>query len=102
MTKRDIALRVYDRLSEKGETQLTKKDVHNIVRDAFEKIRNRLRSHEKVQLSGFGTFLVRHRKGKIGRNLKTGEIIKVSDRYVIFFKPSQNLLKRLNNNRKDL
>jgi nucleoid DNA-binding protein len=100
MTKRDIALKIYDKLSEKGEPQLTRREIHEIVRDTFKIIKDKLNSHEKVQLSGFGTFLVRHRKGKIGRNLRTGEVIQVPDRYVVFFKPSQNLLQKLNNNRK--
>ena len=46
-----------------------------------------------MQISGFGTFVVKTRKGKVGRNPRTGEEVPVPDRKVIVFKPSKKLLE---------
>ena len=56
-------------------------------------IENTLKAGEKVQISGFGTFIVKDRKGKVGRNPRTGEEVPVPDRKVIIFKPSKKLLE---------
>jgi len=93
MTKRDIANLIYERCE--GEFDLTKKEVYEIVSDIFELIESTLKRGEKVQISGFGTFLVKVRKGKIGRNPRTGEEVPVPDRKVIVFKPSRKLLERI-------
>lgn len=91
MTKRDIANLIHERCE--GEFDITKKEVYEIVSEIFEIIEEALRNGEKVQISGFGTFLVKFRKGKVGRNPKTGESIPVPDRRVIVFKPSKKLLE---------
>ncbi|WP_457601079.1 HU family DNA-binding protein [Hydrogenivirga sp.] len=91
MTKKDIANLIYERCEEEFET--TKKEIYQIVSDIFELIEDTLRKGEKVQISGFGTFIVKTRKGKIGRNPRTGEEVPVPDRKVIVFKPSKKLLE---------
>jgi len=92
MTKRDIASRIYNRCEEE-EFVITKKEVYEIVSEIFHIIEETLQNGEKVQISGFGTFLVKTRKGKVGRNPRTGEEVPVPDRRVIVFKPSKKLLE---------
>jgi len=67
--------------------------VYEIVSEIFHIIEETLQNGEKVQISGFGTFLVKTRKGKVGRNPRTGEEVPVPDRRVIVFKPSKKLLE---------
>ncbi len=91
MTKKDIANLIYGRCEE--EFEATKKEIYQIVSEIFELIEETLKKGEKVQISGFGTFIVKTRKGKIGRNPRTGEEVPVPDRKVIVFKPSKKLLE---------
>ncbi len=91
MTKRDIANFIHQRCN--SECSMTKKEVYEIVTEVFQLIEETLHKGEKVQISGFGTFLVKHRKGKVGRNPRTGEEVPVPDRKVIVFKPSRKLLE---------
>jgi len=91
MTKKDIANLIHERYEDELET--TKKELYSIVSEVFELIENALRDGEKVQISGFGTFIVKMRKGKMGRNPRTGEEVPVPDRKVIVFKPSKKLLE---------
>ncbi len=91
MTKKDIANLIYDRCEE--EFEITKKEIYEIVSEIFRIIEETLQNGEKVQISGFGTFVVKMRKGKMGRNPRTGEEVPVPDRRVIVFKPSKKLLE---------
>lgn len=60
-----------------AKTNLTKKDVTATVEALFETIQEELSAGEKVQLIGFGTFEVRERAARQGRNLHTGETIEI-------------------------
>ncbi len=91
MTKKDIANLVHERLEEDWNT--TKKEIYEIVSEIFEIIEESLKKGEKVQISGFGTFTVKLRRGKVGRNPRTGEEVPVPDRKVIVFKPSKKLIE---------
>ncbi|MDQ7038818.1 MAG: HU family DNA-binding protein [Aquificota bacterium] len=91
MTKKDIANSVYERCN--SELNITKKEIYEIVSEIFRIMEETLRRGEKVQISGFGTFMVKTRKGKVGRNPRTGEEVPVPDRKVIVFKPSKKLLE---------
>jgi len=64
----------------------TKKDADKAVAAAFEAIEGALVKGDKVQLIGFGTFEVRERAAKEGRNPKTGETIKIAASKVPAFK----------------
>ena len=72
-------------------TGLTKKDSEKAVKAAFESIEKALASGERVQLIGFGTFEVRKRKARKGRNPQTGEEIKISAAKVPAFKAGKAL-----------
>jgi DNA-binding protein HU-beta len=70
---------------------LTKKDASTAVDVLFETIMNKLSKDEKVQLIGFGTFEVRERSARTGRNPQTGEEIQIPASKVPAFKPGKEL-----------
>ena len=67
-----------------------------IVETVFNTIKETLENGEKIKISGFGNFVVREKKARIGRNPQTGEEITISARRVLTFKPSQVLKNALN------
>lgn len=79
---------------------LDKRDIHKIVNDTFDMISDYLttdpKEGKKVMISGFGTFIIKRRKGKIGRNPKTGEEKLIPDRLGISFKAGKELKKKIN------
>lgn len=91
MTKADIIEKVYDNLG-----GLSKKESAEIVELVFETIKNTLERGEKIKISGFGNFVVRQKKERVGRNPQTGDEIKISPRRVLTFKPSQVLKNDIN------
>ena len=77
---------------------LTKKDCNDLVNDIIEEIINGLNEKQIVKIHNFGTFKIRRKKERIGRNPKTKEDVMISERNVISFIPSKTILKKLNNN----
>ena len=75
----------------------SKKLIENIIEDIFEVILESLMSEGKVKISNFGTFILRHKKSRIGRNPKTKKEAVISERNVIIFKPSKYLKDKINN-----
>jgi len=71
--------------------ELKKKDVEKVVGAVFESIGDALAGGDKVQLVGFGTFAVKKRAARVGRNPQTGEEIKISASKVPTFKPGKLL-----------
>ncbi|GLB46887.1 transcriptional regulator [Philodulcilactobacillus myokoensis] len=72
-------------------TGLTKKDATAAVNTVFDSIQSKLASGEKVQLIGFGSFEVRHRAARKGRNPQTGAEIQIPASKVPAFKPGKAL-----------
>ncbi len=70
----------------------TKGEASKAVETTFETIRNALRNDEKVVISNFGTFRVKARQARTGRNPKTGDTVSVPPRKGVRFKASKNLL----------
>ena len=70
---------------------LTKKDTERVLNAALDAITTAMAEHEKVQLSGFGTFEVKEREARIGRNPRTKESIEIPATFVPSFKPSKAL-----------
>ena len=91
MTKADIIENVYERVG-----GFSKKEAAQIVEAVFDIIKVTLEEGEKIKLSGFGNFVVRDKKSRIGRNPQTGDEITISARRVLTFKPSQVLNNALN------
>jgi integration host factor subunit alpha len=91
MTKVDIIERVYERVG-----GLSKKDASDLVELVFDLMKFTLENGEKIKLSGFGNFLVRDKRARIGRNPQTNAEIVIPARRVLSFKPSQVLKEALN------
>ena len=76
--------------------QMSRKDSEIIVETIFESIVKALRSAEKIEIRGFGSFRTRQRKPRVGRNPKTGERVEVPSKTVPYFKPSKELKDLIN------
>ena len=92
LTKKEIINSLYMQLG------FSKKICENLLEDFFSIILNELKINYKVKISKFGTFILRHKKSRIGRNPKTLEKKIISARNVVLFKPSNELKKFINNN----
>lgn len=77
-------------------TQLTKKHAEIIVNTVFDSIVHSLKEGEKIELRGFGSFRIRHRGPRLGRNPKTGEKVEVPAKRIPYFKPGKELREMLN------
>ena len=75
--------------------QLSKHDTKNVVENFLEEIRSSLESGHDVKLSRFGNFELRDKSSRPGRNPKTGDVVPVSARRVVTFKPGQKLRARV-------
>lgn len=91
MTKADIIERVYEKVG-----GFSKKEASEIVEAVFEVMKYSLKENKKIKISGFGNFVVRQKKERMGRNPQTGQPIVIAPRYVLSFKPSQVLKNALN------
>ena len=89
MTKANIVERVYDKIG------FSKKEAADYVETVFATLKNKLIAGEKVKISGFGKFEVRHKGSRAGRNPQTGGGITISARRVLKFHPSQVLKTQL-------
>ncbi len=90
MTKADIVELVYQKIG------FSKKEASELVEMVFGQLKSVLHEGDKVKISGFGNFLVREKKARIGRNPQTGDQITISSRRVLTFRPSQVLKAMLN------
>jgi integration host factor subunit beta len=77
-------------------SDLTKKHSEVIVDTVFKSIVDALHRGEKIELRGFGSFRVRRRKSRTGRNPKTGQGVVVPAKTVPYFKPGKELRELLN------
>jgi integration host factor subunit beta len=91
MTKSDLV----QKLSEKVST-LTKKECEVIVDTVFLNMRDALHRGEKIEIRGFGSFTVRLRRAKEGRNPKTGEKVSIPEKRIPFFKVGKELRELVN------
>lgn len=89
MTKADLVDAVFQRVG------FSKKESAQIVEHVFDTIKETLETGETIKISGFGNFVVRDKRARIGRNPQTGEEIEISARRVLTFKPSQVLRNAL-------
>jgi integration host factor subunit beta len=75
---------------------LYERDIETIVNIIFGQIAAALGRDDRVELRGFGSFSIKHRKARIGRNPRTGEVVQVSDKGHAYFRPGQALRDRVN------
>ncbi len=74
----------------------SKKVAADSVEMIFDTIKETLEKGEKIKISGFGNFVVRSKRPRMGRNPQTGQEIEISARRVLTFRPSQVLKQALN------
>ncbi len=77
-------------------TEVTHKDAQIIVDTLFKSVVDSLKSGNKVELRGFGSFRTRPRRGRIARNPKSGEKVTVPPKTIPYFKPSKALRDMVN------
>jgi len=92
LTKKDIINSIYMQVG------FSKKISENLLEDILSTLMDSLIKKKKVKISNFGTFLVREKKKRIGRNPKTKESKIISSRKVVLFKPSKQFKNFLNIN----
>ena len=90
MTKADLVERVAQ------EAEMTKKDAEQLVEIVFDSITDSLNKGEKIELRGFGSFRVRERNSRKGRNPKTGTAVDIPAKRVAYFKPGKELKELIN------
>ena len=90
MTKADLV----DKVTSLGD--LTRRDGEIIVDTLFEAVIGALKSGDKIEIRGFGSFRTRQRNARTGRNPKTGAKVDVPAKRVPFFKPSKELRDSVN------
>lgn len=86
MTKADLV----EQIAEAIGPGVTKKDCAAVVDAFLSAVRQALANGEHIEIRGFGTFKVRHRKARLARNPRTGEPVRVEARAVPVFKPSKS------------
>jgi integration host factor subunit beta len=77
------------------QNNLSAKDAEVVVETVFEEITQSLERGRRVELRGFGSFGLKQRKARGGRNPKTGESVKVDAKQVMFFKAGKELRERV-------
>ena len=90
LTKKDLVNTVYMRLG------FSKQIIESLIDDFFFIISDNLCREKKIKISKFGTFFIRKKKSRIGRNPKTKEIKKISERNVVLFKSSKEFKEFIN------
>jgi integration host factor subunit alpha len=90
MTKAEIVEKIYEQVG------FSKRESADIVDSVFEIMKDTLSQGEKIKISGFGNFIVRSKRERIGRNPHTREAITISARKVVTFKASQILKSSVN------
>ena len=78
-------------------TELPRKESETIVETIFDSIIGSLQKGQKIEIRGFGSFRTRERRGRVGRNPKTGAKVEVPAKKIPFFKPSKELKDYVNN-----
>jgi integration host factor subunit alpha len=90
LTKKDLVNLIYMQLG------FSKQVSENLIDDFLSTIVINIKSEKKLKLSKFGTFSLRNKKSRIGRNPKTKETKTISSREVVLFKPSNEFKKFVN------
>lgn len=76
--------------------EMTRKDSEVIVESIFESVVRALRTGDKIEIRGFGSFRTRQRQPRVGRNPKTGTRVEVPSKRIPYFKPSKELKDLVN------
>ena len=90
LTKKNLVNLIYMQIG------FSKQICENLIDDFFQTIINNLSKEKSLKLSNFGTFSIRQKKSRIGRNPKTKETKIISSRDVVLFKPSKEFKEFIN------
>ena len=90
MTKSDLIERVAERVP-----QISKKDTELVVNTIFDSMTEALRGSDRIEIRGFGSFQVKVREAREGRNPKTGEEVRIPAKRTPFFKVGKELKERI-------
>ena len=93
LTKKDLINSIYMQIG------FSKKISENLLEDTMQIIIENLKKNKKLKISKFGTFSIRNKKSRIGRNPLTKEQKVISTRNVVLFKPSKEFKDLVNSNR---
>lgn len=97
ITKSQLVDIVADRLLPTSDwAHQSKRDVANGLNAVFDAITEALRRDDRIEIRGFGSFTVKHRHGRQGRNPKTGEAVHVPEKRIPFFTVGKELRDRVN------
>jgi len=91
LTKKDIINSLYMQIG------FSKKISEQLLEDILRIILDNLKKYKKIKISNFGTFSLRFKKSRLGRNPKTKEKKIISERNVVLFKPSKDFKNYINN-----
>lgn len=89
LTRKVVISRVFEDIN------MPQKMIKDIIENLFTKITEGLANGEDVEFRGFGTFKIKKRKKRIGRNPKTGENVFIPERMGVVFKPGSMLKKKI-------
>ncbi|MCM8814012.1 MAG: integration host factor subunit beta [Candidatus Omnitrophica bacterium] len=88
MTKKDIVMKIST-----AETELKQQDIKHVVQKALDVIIEGLVQGQTVELRNFGIFKIKERRGRTGRNPRTGQTVPVPPKKVVIFKPGLEMKK---------
>jgi integration host factor subunit beta len=91
MTKSELIFRLAN-----AKPNLLKRDVERVVCAIFDEVSGALARGDRVELRGFGTFTLKQRDARTGRNPRTGASVAVADKIIPFFRSGKLLRERLN------
>jgi integration host factor subunit beta len=83
----------------KKQPHLALQDVELAIKCILEQMAQSLATNERIEVRGFGSFSLHHRKPRIGRNPKTGEAVSLTEKYVPHFKPGKELRDRVDSSK---
>ncbi|MDR2401672.1 MAG: integration host factor subunit beta [Deferribacteraceae bacterium] len=90
MTKSELISHIFESIE-----VMTRQQVEDIVNGVFDEIGSALAQKDKVEIRGFGSFHVRKKKARIGRNPQNGSPVEIAETWVPFFRPSIDIKKQL-------
>lgn len=91
VTRKDLAQAIHEKMG------FPKRTAGDIVDEFFYSVKQSLLNEKSVKIVHFGTFNVRQKAPRVGRNPRTGETMEITKRSMVSFKPSKGLRDRLNN-----
>jgi len=89
LTRADLAERIHARIG------LSRAEASRLVETILDRMANAVAPSENVKLSGVGTFVLRDKNERVGRNPKTGDVVPITQRRVLTFRASQALRERV-------